>query len=191
MTSPVEGAGSAASPLTIKSTYEVWGRTACGGSNPTILNGYLAGYGASQGALGGGPMCLATSLDLTNWVAWTGALVSRSTSFTGTSGNRSEYMSTGNMDCSVCSGYAYTLWGTTTCGTGDTALYAGHVGALNYNATNGGYANAGPICIDDGNTYTWVNWGGNALVIRGAGANGTDWDQYLEAPGAATCVVCQ
>ncbi|HUB10079.1 MAG TPA: hypothetical protein VMB50_23955 [Myxococcales bacterium] len=191
VTSPLQGAGSAASPLTIKGTYEVWGRTACGGSDPTIQSGYLAGYGGSQGAMGGMPMCLSGNLAPTNWILWASSLVSRSTSSTGTAGNRSEYLSSGNLDCSVCSGYGYTLWGTTTCGPGDTAIYSGHVGALNYQATNGGYAEAGPVCIDDGNGGTWTNWGGNAIVARGAGSNGSNWSQYLEAPGVATCVVCQ
>lgn len=190
VTPPLGGNGSNASPLTVKSIYEVWGRTSCGGSDPVVLTGYLGGYGGSQGAMSGSPMCVSSALAPPNWVGWSSALVSRAASSGNLSGNRSEYMQAGDMTCAVCKGFSYTLWGQTTCATGDSALYTGHIGALVYDVANGGANNAGPVCIDDGAPVTWTNWSGNSILSRGAGARSNPYSEYLEAQDG-TCVVCQ
>jgi hypothetical protein len=191
VTPPLSGNGSAQSPLRVKSTYQVWGRTACGTGDTVVHTGFVGAYGGPQGAMGGDVMCLDDALANGSWVGWSAALISRARSASGTAGDRSDYMSSGDMKCAVCKGYSYTLWGRTTCGAGDTVLYAGHIGHFNYNTTNGGANGAGPFCIDDAaQGITWVSWGGNSILSRAAGANAANYSQYLEARDG-TCVVCQ
>lgn len=173
-----------------RDVYVVWGRKTCGDDH-FIHAGFVAAFGGSQGAMGGGAMCLDQALELSSWVRWSGALVSRARSTNQAAGSRNEYMSSGDLVCAVCKGGSYTLWGRTSCDDGDSAIYVGHVGHLNYNAENGGYANAGPFCIDDAAAgVSWTNWGGNSIVARGAGANGSSYAQYLEGRDAP-CVVCR
>jgi hypothetical protein len=73
-------------------------------------------------------------------------------------------------------------------------VYTGHVAHLSYNAQYGGYANAGPVCVDDAAEADagakWINWSGNSAIVRAAGANAANYSQYLEAHDAP-CVVCQ
>ncbi len=172
-----------------KSIYQVWGRTTCGAGDSAIHTGFAAAFGGSQGALGGDAMCLDDSLAPNSWFGWNAALVSRAHS-NGVAGSRSEYMSTGDLKCAVCKGFSYVLWGRTTCGTGDTALYTGSIAHFNSDSSNGGSANAGPFCVDDTAAVTWVNWQGNSILTRAAGANGNNYSQYLEA-SSGPCVVCQ
>jgi hypothetical protein len=191
VTPPLSGNGSAQSPLRVKSIYQVWGRTTCGTGDSVVHTGFVGAFGANQGAMGGEAMCLDDTLANGSWVPWSGALVSRARSGSSTAGDRSEYMSTGDMKCAVCKGYSYTLWGRTKCDAGDTVLYAGHIGHFNYNATSGGGNNAGPFCIDDAvQGTTWITWGGNSMLVRASGANAASYSQYLEARDG-TCVVCQ
>lgn len=173
-----------------RDVYVVWGRKTCGADH-FVHAGFVAAFGASQGAMGGAPMCLDEALELSSWNRWGSALVSRARSTNNASGNRSEYMSSGDLVCAVCRGSAYTLWGRTACDEGDSAIYVGHIGHFNYSAENGGHANAGPFCIDDAATgVSWTNWGGSSIIARGAGANGSSWSQYLEGRDAP-CVVCR
>jgi hypothetical protein len=190
VTPPLSGNGSTQSPLKVKSVYQVWGRTACGAGDSVIHTGYFGAFGASTGAMGGEPMCIDDQLAMASWTGWAAALVSRANS-DGVAGNRAEYLSQGDVHCAVCKGFSYVLWGRTACDTGDTALYTGHVAHLNYNALYGGYANAGPVCLDDAIAGAkWINAGGNSIVARAAGANAANYSQYLEAHDAP-CVVCQ
>ncbi len=192
------GAGTAASPIALdpavaalrsKFTYSVWGRNTCPAGDTLVHDGYAGAFGGDQGAMGGGIMCLDSLMQATSWINWTGALLSRARSTTQTTGNRAEYMSSGNAVCAVCKGLSYTLWGRTTCGSGDTAVYTGHIAHFNYNATSGGYANAGPFCMDDGAGVTFTNWSGHSIIAR-ASANGSSWSQYLEGKDGV-CVVCR
>jgi hypothetical protein len=177
--------------LRVKSIYQVWGRTTCGTADSVIHTGFVGAFGANQGAMGGEAMCLDDTLANGSWVPWAGALLSRARSGTMTAGDRSEYMSSGDMKCAVCKGSSYTLWGRTKCDVGDTVLYAGHIGHFNYNTTSGGGNNAGPFCIDDAvQGVTWVSWGGNSMLARASGANAASYSQFLEARDG-TCVVCQ
>jgi hypothetical protein len=180
-----------------KSLYQVWGRTACGGSDVAVHTGFLAGFGSSSGAVSGGPMCLDDTLAPFYWVGWTSSAVSRAASTGNAVGHRSQYLTYGQIQCAVCKGASYVLWGRTACVTGDSALYVGHIGNIAYNATYGGTYNAGPVCVDDaasnvdgGGGVAWADWGGNGQLVRGAGANGSNWTQYLDAQDGP-CVVCQ
>jgi hypothetical protein len=190
---PLTGNGSAASPLGVKSVYEVWGRTACGNNDSVIHTGFLASFGTSTGVLGGGPMCLDDALALANWTSWGASIVSRAKSTTMTVGDRSEAMSKGDVKCAVCKGFSYVLWGRTTCDPADAVIYTGHIAHFSYNSPTGygGGNNSGPVCLDDAQAgATWVNWTGNSMIVRAAGANATNLSQYLEAR-EAPCVVCQ
>jgi hypothetical protein len=180
-TGPIAGDG--------KTIYQVWGRTSCAGSDTLVHTGYAAGFGASNGNMGGQIMCLANA-SATNWVEWTSALVSRAASINGTDGYRAEYMYSGEVDCAVCKGFIYTLWGTTTCGTNDNVVYTGHIAHFNNSGSNGGGSNAGPFCMDDGASVTWLNWSGSSILARAvSGNNGSDWSEYLDAQDGL-CVVC-
>ncbi len=172
-----------------KTIYVVYGRTTCG-ADPLVHTGYAGAFGGSQGAMSGEPMCLDQQMMPTNWNAWGAALVSRARSTTQTPGNRSEYMQTGDLTCAVCKGSAYALWGRTTCASGDTAIYTGHIAHFNYNVANGGANGAGPFCVDDAAPITWTNWGGNSIIARAAGASSNPYAQYLEARDGL-CVVCR
>jgi hypothetical protein len=193
------GDGSSGNPIALdptvaalraKFTYQVWGRTSCPSGDTLVHTGYAGAFGGSQGAMGGNIMCLDSNMQPTAWVNWTGALVSRARSTGGAVGQRSEYMSSGDMTCAVCKGLSYTLWGRNTCGSGDAVVYVGHIAHFNYNAANGGYANAGPFCADDGAALGWTDWSGNSILSRAANANGSNWSQYLEAKDGI-CVVCR
>ena len=175
-----------------KETYSLWGRATCAGTDHLIYSGFVGAFGGLQGGMSGTPMCLDGALSPANWTNWTASLVVRARSTTQTAGNRAEYLSNGNLQCAVCKGSAYVLWGRTTCDAGDTAVSVGHIANMSYNVASGGANAAGVFCVDDTNGQTWTNWGGNDLIVRGASANGSGstFVQYLEGRDG-TCVVCQ
>jgi hypothetical protein len=173
------------------SVYSVWGRTTCGGSDVVLHTGYLTGWGGGQGAMGGGPMCLDDTLAASSWLATGWATASRAVSVGNTASHRSEVLVFGSITCAVCKGSSYVLWGRTTCGAGDSAVYQGHIGGLSYNSSFGAQYTSGPVCIDDGASGVgWNDWTWNGTLWRAAGANGSTTGQYLDAADAP-CVVCR
>jgi len=194
------GDGSAANPVALdlaiaalraKSIYQVWGRSTCPAGDGLVHTGWAGAMGGSQGAMSGNIMCLDQGLSPTTWVAWSSALVSRARSSTQSAGNRAEYMQIGEVQCAVCKGLSYTLWGRTTCGVNDSVIYVGHIAQFTYNATNGGANAAGPFCMDDGASgLTWTNWSGNSIIARATSASSSPYSQYLEGRDGV-CVVCR
>lgn len=188
---PGSGGGDGGVTPTAKTIYQVWGEATCPSGDKMIHAGYVGAYGGAQGAMSGGLMCIDEALAPVAWVNWSAALFTRAKSTTSTPGDRADYMSVGDGRCAVCKGSAYTLWGRTTCDSGDTPIYVGHVANINYNATNGGANGAGPICFSDASAgTTFTDWGGNNLVVRAANATSGHYVQYLDGKDA-TCVVCR
>ncbi len=79
----------------------------------------------------------------------------------------------------------YTVWGTTSCASGHTQLYAGHVaGAV------GGAGGVATFCLSDGvGGSGWVQWN-NAQVHR-AHDSGGGLGEYANGANEITCAVCQ
>jgi hypothetical protein len=105
-------------------------------------------------------------------------------------------MSKGDMVCAVCKGTAYTLWGRTSCASGDTVVYTGLAGhfASNGGSANGGGTAAGTFCIDNASAAAagvqFTDWGDQDLIMRGAGAGTGGWMQFQDAANLP-CVVCR
>jgi hypothetical protein len=156
--------------------------------------------------MSGWPTCLDDTLAPGNWTSWNGSLVSRAASTGNAAGHRAQYVLDGNIQCAVCKGFSYVLWGRTTCATGDSAIYVGHIANIAFSGACffcGSWDNAGPVCVDDaasadaGGVVTWTDWTTYGQLVRAAGASpdggvegGPAFSQYLDGKDGP-CVVCR
>ena len=90
--------------------------------------------------------------------------------------------------CAVCQGTAFVRWGSVTCPTTYTSLYAGYIGGM-AGAWGGGWHAGGPICMTTAAAgATWVNWT-SMMVVRAIGSSASNRVQYMDN-ATMTCVVC-
>ena len=79
------------------------------------------------------------------------------------------------------------MWGTTTCGAGNTQLYTGHMAAIV--ASGGGASNT--FCLDStGPAGGWLTWDG-AMVWRAVSNVAGNRGQYANGAVSFECAVCQ
>ena len=81
----------------------------------------------------------------------------------------------------------YPIWGTTTCGTGQTKLYSGYMAAI---MASGGGVGA-TFCLDTGAPAGgWVTWSGG-MVWRAVSNTAGNRGQYANGAVTFDCAVCQ
>jgi hypothetical protein len=83
---------------------------------------------------------------------------------------------------------SFEVWGTTTCGSGVTQLYAGTVATII--ANGGGVGDT--ICLNDVGPPVggWTSWDG-AMMWRANGSGGSLRGQYSQGPNNFSCAVCK
>lgn len=166
-----------------KSTYTVWGRTACGSGDTQLYSGIMSVVGSTSGA-GTHPICLNSPVNK-GWVFWNGGLVWRANAVS--VGQRGEYLdSETQVDCSVCQGDTYVNWGDLSCATGWNTIYDGFIGSMG--TSNGtDWSAGGTVCLDDSQAGSWTNWD-RFLVLRAKSDGLGGRVQYKN--GDMLCRVC-
>jgi hypothetical protein len=176
---PVGATGAAGSTPTIVSTYSVYGTPGtCGTGDTQVYSGYLAGIGSTYYPAGN-VMCLDSALSAT----WSPSTFTVYRDYYTSSTSASE---TGSLSvpCAVCEGQAYTLWGTTSCPAGRSAVYTGYAAVY---SSSFAYVGAGPFCINTAQS----GWTADAETFVVNRAYAVDAGYPSEAIASSVpCVVC-